>query len=127
MRMNRPYYALAALVAMLGVSVAAVGPARYQTASADTATLSREGCRASAVHNVAAAADLFVHFETGWEADTEYYSGSEQGRDYDDSCGYDPYRGEIYDAETTEDETPPAKPVIPEDDDAPIGKVCPPT
>jgi hypothetical protein len=101
--MNRPYYALAALVAMLGGAAAAVSPAHCHSATAGVANSSRSLC-SSSPRDLVVAANLFVHFESGWEAGLEEYSSNEQGsdqetQDYDDSCGYDPYRGETYDAE----------------------------
>jgi hypothetical protein len=115
--MNRPYYALAALVVVLGGSAVAVGSARCQTTTASTAS-SRALC-ASSARDLVVAAHLFVQFDTSWEASRRaVFAGSEQGSDdnmtpgyddnmtpgYDDSCGYDPYRGERYDAETGGDD-----------------------
>jgi hypothetical protein len=97
--MNRPYYALAALMAVLSGSAAALSPVHCQDATANAAAASRSLC-GSTPHNVLIAARLLAHFEAGSEAGHD-----EQGCEdsttygYDDSCGYDPCRGEIYDAE----------------------------
>jgi hypothetical protein len=103
--MNRPYYALAALVVVLGGSAVAVGSARCQSAAASAAS-SRALC-AAGPRDLVVAANLFVQFDTSWEASRRAtFAGVQQGSDdtslsgYDDSCGYDPYRGERYDAET---------------------------
>jgi hypothetical protein len=103
--MNRPYYALAALVVVLGGSAVAVGSARCQTTTASTVP-SRALC-ASSARDLVVAANLFVQFDTSWEASRRaIFAGIAQGSDnnltadYSESCGYDPYRGERYDAET---------------------------
>jgi len=103
--MNRPYYALAALVVVLGGSAVAVGSARCQTTTASTVP-SRALCPSSA-RDLVVAANLFVQFDTSWAASRRaIFAGSAQGSDgnvtpdYPESCGYDPYRGERYDAET---------------------------
>lgn len=102
--MNRPYYALAALVVVLAGSSLAVRPARCHSATA-AANSSRSLC-GSSPRDLVVAAHLFAHFETGWDAgEEETNSQDEQGCDivetseYSDSCGYDPYCGERYDAE----------------------------
>lgn len=107
--MNRPYYALAALVVVLGGSAVAVGSARCQRATASL-DASRALC-AAGPRDVVIAASLLVQFDTSWEASRRAsFAGALQGSDdhslsgYDDSCGYDPYRGERYDAETTDTE-----------------------
>lgn len=103
--MNRPYYALAALVVVLAGSSLAVRPARCHSATAAAANSSRSLC-GSSPRDLVVAAHLFAHFETGWDAgEEETNSQDEQGCDivetseYSDSCGYDPYCGERYDAE----------------------------
>lgn len=103
--MNRPYYALAALVVVLAGSSLAVRPARCHSATAAAANSSRSLC-GSSPRDLVVAAHLFAHFETGWDAgEEEANSPDEQGCDivgtseYSDSCGYDPYCGERYDAE----------------------------
>jgi hypothetical protein len=106
--MNRPYYALAALLAVLTGSAVAVGSARSQSATA-FALPSRALC-ASSPRDLVVAANLFVQFDTSWEASRRaVFAGSKQGSDetmspdYVDSCGYDPYRGERYDSECSRD------------------------
>jgi hypothetical protein len=102
--MNRPYYALAALVVVLGGSAVAVGSARCQATTASAAS-SRALC-ASSARDLVVAASLFVQFDTSWEASRRAsFAGSEQGSEqngtpgYDDSCDYGPYRSERSDAE----------------------------
>ena len=116
--MNRPYYALAALLAVLCGSAVAVGPARCQSTTAGAAVSSRSLCGTSTC-SLMVASNLFAHFEAGLDAGvSESFSESEQGSDdnvasaYYDSCGYDPYRGERYDAETSVDSDV-AEPVAP--------------
>jgi hypothetical protein len=104
--MNRPYYALAALVAMLTGSTVAIGPARCQSATAQVATSSRSLCGLTA-RDYVVAANLFVHFEAGSDAgEAEDSSANEQGSEivndvpgYPYTCGYDPCRGEMYEAD----------------------------
>jgi hypothetical protein len=100
--MNRPYYALAALLAVLCGSAVALGPVHCQDATANAEAASRSLC-GSSPRNVLMAASLLAHYEAGLEAgDSEQGSDDSAAYGYDDSCGYDPCRGEIYDAPVAE-------------------------
>jgi hypothetical protein len=88
--MHRSYYALAALLAATCGSAVAVAPARPTCNAQRVAAPSRYLCTASA-QNIALAAAMFGNFD---DVDT---CGAES--EYADSCGYDPYRQEKYDAE----------------------------
>jgi hypothetical protein len=107
--MNRSYYALAALMVVLGGSAVAVGSARCHCATASI-DASRALC-ASGPRDVVVAASLFVQFDTSWEESRRAsFAGASQGSadattaDYDESCGYDPGRDEKYDAASRDDE-----------------------
>lgn len=107
--MNRSYYALAALMVVLGGSAVAVGSARCHCATASI-DASRALC-ASGPRDAVVAASLFVQFDTSWEESRRAsFAGASQGSadaatgDYDESCGYDPCRDERYDAACGGDE-----------------------
>ncbi len=110
--MNRPYQALAAMLALLTGSAVAVSPARCHSATAQAAQSSRSLC-ASAEPTYFVGTNIFVLVveDAGLEAGTAG-QGSENIVEetvtqdtlpnYEDSCGYDRNRGEYYHPEDSE-------------------------
>jgi hypothetical protein len=113
--MNRPFYALAALVAALTGSAVGIGPARCPSG------VSRVAIDARAYCHRAVGSQYLVHFEEGASTesyddesyDSEYHAFNTQGSDsneptqvncpskhactrYEDSCGRDALTGQIY-------------------------------
>jgi hypothetical protein len=105
--MNRPVYALAAMLAVLGSTAMAVGPARCQNSTASSAQ-SRALCGHTA-RDYMIAAHVFAHYGAGSEAGANEGNQGVQGSAtsdewgaYRDSCGYDPCRGDVYDVPESE-------------------------
>ena len=115
--MNRPFYALAALVAMLTGTAVGIGPARCPSGVSRVAIDARAYC----MHEHTAGSHYFVHYEDGpssnaYDADNydDQYA-AEQGSDsieqntavrYEDSCGRDPLTGQIYSPTQARNEIP---------------------
>lgn len=98
--MNRPYYALAALIAVLFGSSAAVGPAHCQSPTRVAAAASRSLCGMTA-RDCLVAANLFVHYEAGLDAGARGQGcDNDPACSYEDSCGFDAWRGESYGCES---------------------------
>jgi len=96
--MNRPYYALAALLALLTALTAAVQQSRCRSAAVTAGAASRSLCGSTA-RDCVVAASLFAHFE-----------GDCYGGGYQSACGYDRLRGETYYADLFEDDAEEAVP-----------------
>ena len=104
--MNRPFYALAALVAALTGSAVGIGPARAPATTTRVAVAARAYCSLPE-QNHDLNATYFVHFKASDSVDSEEAPTEElQGSDstfveqtvipYEQSCGRDPLTGEVY-------------------------------